>query len=513
LINGTLDTSAEVAGPTPSGRSLTPRMITASTVAAIAAVALLLRLIGITTGYDTVVDELFYVSLGQSVGAGHVPPVSAGHPFLLHPPLFFLLESSWGAVFGFGADPYHNVFSVRVLQQLLAAGSTVLIFFLTRRLAGYKPAVVAAVLFVTDAYLIRQNSRVLLETLTLTLVLAGYLLIVRLMSSTGAERIRFAAAAGACFGLAVLTKDMALLVTTLPLAVLVITNWYRMRREAIIAGATVIGMYLVWVIVVVATGNGGAFWTSKASGLSRLLGASVTTGFNSPKSPSLGGQLLSQLFTFSGSYLIIALGSVAGIWLLIRPQIDTDRILGLFTASSALMLGYDLLFGTIEEHFLYFLAVPALLSVAVGGYRLTQLAPRPTETSRVLLAGLAIVLMFHGYGWARTQASPDDGEHRAYQWLMANAPAGSKVAWIAGQAELALAGSHLQAVPLGTPAQMAAQNVTYLFTVSRIVEQGYSFATPESVGWFARRGSKVFSFMGRSSGEVAIYQTDNASVW
>jgi hypothetical protein len=509
--------SGAAAGPDRARHPITRRILWL-TIGGIAALVLALRLIGLDTAYDIFVDEPFYTGMGASVAAGHLPPVNFGKPFLLHPPGFFLIEAAWRALTPVSGDLYHDVILMRVLQQLFALGTAILLFRFVLRLVGFTPAVAATALFAVDAFVIRQNGRVLLETVTMTFVLAAYLLLTRLAQGHTTRRTLTAAGAGLLFAAAVLTKDMALLITSAPLAIIAVRSAPIRRTEALIAAATPAVVYSIYIAYLILNGYGDDFWTAKTSGLARLLGAHVITGFNAEGSPSLVSVMWNQALSFGASYTIVALGAAAGIWLFVRPVVNAERMLGWLTVSAAAMTTYNVLFGTIEEHFLYFLQLPALASAVVVGAHLLRgemtFGPRVTVPVKpIMLGALAVLITLNVVSWARTRMTPDNGQQLAVQWLQQHAPAGSRVAWIAGQTEYALQGSGLVALPLAEPSAMAGKNVTYLVTLEKIIDQGYSFASRSSVDWYARHSVKVFSFVGRSYGEVAVYQTTDPNIW
>ncbi|WP_030433999.1 ArnT family glycosyltransferase [Actinoplanes subtropicus] len=510
MTTETLDTAAT--REVPAGRWRDSRAITASTVIAIVAVTLLLRLIGIGRSYDVFVDEPFYVSLGRSVADGHWVPIGSGRPFLLHPPGFFYLEALWFKLFGYRHDPFQDIYSIRVLQALLAAGSAILIYFLVRHIAGRGPAVVAVAVFSIDAYVLQQNGRVMLETAAVTLALGGYLTLVRQIR-TGRRSLPAAIGVGLLFGAAILTKDMAALITVLPLLAIAAFGWYGWRREAMAGAATAIAAYLLYVLVVLVSGHAKDFWEQKTNGLSRAFGTSVSTGFTADNAPSLAKQLWVQLLTFGGSYVVLAIGVVAGLWLLVRPWTPLDRILGLGTAGGLLIMAYGLALGTVEEQFLYFLAVPAIMSLATAAHRLRTRAARPAGLRRVAFSAFAVLLAVELFSWGSVHAEADDSQHRAYEWLIRNAPAGSIVAWVASQSEVTLRGSGLVTTPVGTPAEMAAKQVTYLLVLDKTVREGYAPVPAADIDWYAAHSTKVFSATGRSFGGVAIYRTTDVSLW
>ncbi|MEU8235253.1 hypothetical protein AB0C12_37160 [Actinoplanes sp. NPDC048967] len=487
-------------------------------VATLAAAVFALRFTGLGTAYDAFIDEPFYTQMGASVAAGHLPPLNFGTPFLLHPPGFFLLESLWREVVPVDGDLYHDMILMRLMQQPFAVATALLLFGLVLRLAGFVPAVVAAALFALDAFILRQNGRVLIETATVAFVMAGYLLLIRLAEGRTRRRTLVAVGVGSLFAAAVLTKDMALLITGAPMAVIAVRSSVVRRSEALIAALIPVAAYLTYALSLVAGGYGGAFWSAKTSGFARLLGAHVVTGFNAPGTPSLAGVLWSQASFYGGSYLLVGLGTLAGLLLLVRPANPAQRILGLCTTAAALMTGYNGLFGTFEEHFLYFLELPALAALAVVGAHLWRheitLPPRLTAAAKPVVATALVVLFgLNAVSWERTRATPDNAHQLAVQWLKDHAPAGTKVAWTDELTEYGLQGSGLVAVRLDKPDRMAREPATYLVTCEKIIDQGYSFASRSRVDWFTHRSTKVFSHVGRSYGEVAVYRTADPDSW
>ena len=74
----------------------------------------------------------------------------------------------------------------------------------------------------------------------------------------------------------------------------------------------------------------------------------------------------SDIGSFGLSYLLVALGVLAAV-VLLRSARQDYKVVGVFVASAAALLGSAVCFGTIEEQFLYFLSVPAVISVSVVG--------------------------------------------------------------------------------------------------------------------------------------------------
>lgn len=473
----------------------------AALVALVAAVA---RLTATGPAYDLYVDEFTYALLGRSVWDGHLPPVSGDGLFVIHPPVFFLWAAPWVRD---SPDAIADVLLLRYVQQILAVACAVLLFAIARRAAGRWAGLVAGLLFAVDPFVLRQNGRILLETTTMTPVLVGYALLARHLA-TGARSRWLPAVAGLCFGVGVATKDMALFVTVLPLAVLAVTGWALPRRQALTAIAASAVPYTAYLVWITAHGWFGTWWTAKSDGFDRLIGLTVSTGYNSGSGPGLldvAGPLLSQ---FGISFAIMGLGGIAGVLLLLPPAWPLDRVLGLFAVCGCATVAYGTLFGTSEEHLFYFAMVPAIPAVAVGAVRLARAARRRGRrlaAASLVVLGAAVGVVQAGW-WVHTRSTPDDAQVQAFQWLEDHAPRGSRVYWVAGQTEFALSGRGYELSRLGDAPSADRVGPGYLVVHEKEVDQGYSDVTPGDVRAVTARSTLLFSEGGASYGEISVYR-------
>lgn len=487
---------------------------------AVVVVAAVLRLFNRLTSYDVYVDELIYRDVGRSLGQGNLPPLDTdGQPFLVHPPGLFMLQAGWEAVFRPAGDPFQQVASLRLLQTALAVLSVVLLFVLVRRASGSPAAgLVAAGLFAADPYVIRQNARILQETAVMAFVLAGYVVLVAGTRGSQRRPLLPAASAGLLFGLAVLTKDMAVAVTVVPLLVLLATGWGPPRRHvAVSLAATAVpyGLYLGWLGV---RGMADEYWDAKLSLVQRIVGLDVYTGYNA-NGLSVADTFAAQALNYGVSFALMGAGVCGAVFLLAWPRHPSDRVLAVFSLSGAAMVVYGTLFSTIEEHFFYFVAVPAIATASLGVMRVLQSRWFTSDLRRQRVVGsaiagvLALVLAMDALAWSRTRFEPDDAHQEAVEWLRSHVPPGEGVAYVAVQTEMALEGTGIRAFPLDDPDRMAASNVTYLVVLEKLVNQGYADATPADVRWYAERGTTVFRDRGRSYDTVTVLRTKDPTVW
>lgn len=518
-----------------------PRWQTWGLGGALAALTATIRLVGLGTANQITVDEIFYMNLGNSVRHGRIPPTlppgegNVHQVFLLHPPGFFMLEALWEVVAGRPAGLVAQVIRARELNTVVAAISVVLIFALGRRLAGPGAGLAAGLLFSIDPYVIRENGLVFLETSTMMWVLAGMLLIVRVAQGSSRRPALEAGSGGLLFGLAVLTKDLVALETVAVLAVLAALGWVMARRLTLWALVMSVLPYSVYVVACVAQGYGGALVSAKTSGIRRALGITITTGFNRQGSPSLTGTLTSQASTFAFSYLIVGVGTVCGVSLL-RSRRPEHRLLGLVTATAVVLIGYSLVFGTIEEQFLYYLSIPAIVASAVvlpgvirrvlgpaawrrprAGSHFRRVQERHTVRLRATVAVaslMAVTLMWNGIAWIDTQSHPVDEMQLLTTWLRANVSSGSSIAYAEGVIQFAVEYEGFQPVPLGFPRNMVADGVRYFVAIPKEVEGNYAFVSPQSYQYFVDNGRIVYQTSpSDSSGNIVVIEPKNPAAW
>ncbi|WP_435971631.1 ArnT family glycosyltransferase [Streptomyces sp. Qhu_M48] len=499
----------EAPPPRPRRRYRPAPLVVCAALAALLTVTL--RLVRIDRAGDLFIDEPIYWKLGVSAAAGGFPRTDEGL-FFLHPPGLFYLEAGWAKLVGEHADVIAGVHSARVLNVLLAGVTAALVVVLVARVRSVGAGAVAGVLFALDQYCIRQNDRVLLETATMMWVLAGYLVLVGLARSDPPARPRSRAVlAGLFLGLAILTKDHAVLITVVPLLAALLLGWGPPRRLLALTTAVTVLSYAVYVALVAVLGHFEAFWEAKTQGVRRLLGLVQETGFNAEGTPSLWGRILAELSGYAGTYLLLALTPVA-LWLLLRRGEPVYRLLTLFHASAILTLLYALSLGTLEEQALYLLFVPNLVALAVT----FPMPSRHRRGRRLMAVGVLVaVLAAPAAVYARDRWTPDDGFERLRAYLLTHVPAGSGIVTVDGQqtrgvSEWTLDDSYRMG-PWVTPAEWPERNATYLIVPWRVIEQGYGRFPLAEVERLTDGMRPVFTFHGPMYGTLALYRLPSPS--
>ncbi|MFD1521790.1 phospholipid carrier-dependent glycosyltransferase, partial [Pseudonocardia yunnanensis] len=458
------------------------------------------RAVGVTRSFELWVDEMLYAELGRSVSLGQLPNLPDG-PFFLHPPGAFLLEGAVIRLFGLSGDSMSLVFQLRWLTVVLGAVSVALAFLLVRRITGPAFAWTAAVVLAFEPFVLRNNSRVFLETSAVAAALAGMLvLVVELTGGRGRPRLPVLVAAGLLLGFAVLTKDVIALYTVAP--VLLAAIWRRTlhRQTVAVLLLTAALPYTLYLVVLQTTGHLVDWWEQKVSGFARAFGAVQDTGFNAPGSPSLVGRLLDQVGQFGSSYVLLVACPLAGLiacWSA-RPQ---RRLVGL----AALCIGgfgvYSAAFGTFEEQYGYPVMIAGVVALAAVAAEYLERRPArmpAVATVGALFTGLVILL------GVRAETTVDDGFEQARLWVQVNLPADARVSVTNSTGEFAFASDPRFGVWPSAPL-MHANGVDYILTQSHPTSQGYGYAQPEMLDWLAANAQPVYRVDGPTNGSTVIW--------
>lgn len=494
-----------------------PARATRVSAAAIGLLTLLIRLAMSGRSFDLFGDEVIYADIGRSVFAGGFPQYH-GNIFFLHGPAFFYLEAGWAHLLGAAPTLMGWVYQMRVLNALFAAATATVIVLLVVRASSLRPALVAGLIFALEPFCIRQNDRVLLETSMMLWVLLGYLVFTPLIEHPSPSRGRLrAVAAGLLFGCAVLTKDEGALLTVIPLLAAAVLRWGPRRALTLLTIGTTVASYAAYVAVIAANGYIGAFWQAKTAGIRRLLGLTQITGFHSSQGISLPARLLAEANYFSTTYLILIL-AVPALVIVIRRGRRVQRLLGLMYCAAALALGYAVGGGTLEEQELYLLVVPSVLIVPMAAGLVLSKSPsrkqRATSRPRWEVATAAVVLAvglsINLATCAQWLWQPDDGFARLLSYLGAHVPPGASITDAAiglsgdvGVNALSDYGYHVGFWV--TPAARSQYRVRYVLVPWAEVNQGYSYLSPSQVRQLTGPGRLVFSFRGRTYGDLALY--------
>jgi 4-amino-4-deoxy-L-arabinose transferase-like glycosyltransferase len=460
------------------------------------AVAAGLRLFHIATAYDLHIDEVTYTAIADSF-AGNGSVRLYGQEFFLHPPMFFWI---FGILVRFLGSPElrsQEILTYRPLSVAFSVITCAALIAIVSHATTRRIGLVAGALFAVDAFAIRFDSRLFLEPLATTFTVLGYLALVlgRRRRASGQAR---AIAAGFLFGCAMLTKDTALLVFAPALLAAFISGRVLPRSTAALALLASGAVYLAYLAGLLVANDLGAWFHEKTSGFRRLAGANQLTGFNAPDSPTLTSRLSAHLEQFGASYMIIAAGTAAALyvvcrlWRAHRPGVDARLLLCFWQLSAVAFLAYAMLFGTLEEQMFYFVLVPSIPALCIAATLLAGLPGevrwvRPAFVRRILGGAAGILLLFSLAAWQRVHTTRSDNYARAVHYVNRELPKGTTIAVTEGVGQFLLPKARLG--EWTTPEDFRRQRVDYVLVSTALVEQGFGLATPALIHWLANNST------------------------
>ncbi|WP_298253441.1 glycosyltransferase family 39 protein [uncultured Arthrobacter sp.] len=497
------DTSSPARRVAPAAHRLVTG--TAAGLVLVIGAAFATRAIGLVRGFELWLDEMLYARLGQSVSMGQIPNLPDG-PFLLHPPGYFLLEGAVIDLFGISGNSMDLVLQLRWLNAVIGALSVGLAFLLVRKVSNPVAAWVIAVVLMVEPFVLRNNSRVFLETLGMAALLGGFLIIVASMDRppTRFRSLRLLAA-GLLLGYAVLTKDVYVLGAVAP--VVVATLW---RRTLSAGDALVILLaaaipYIAYLAVLALNGLLGAWIWAKTNGLRRMTGIDQTTGFNQEGAPSLVGRLFDQLTQFGSSYLLLAIGPVAGL-VLCFSAVPGRRLVGITAVLFGLFGVYSVAFGTLEEQYGYPVLCAGAVSSAVCAVELVE--RKQQWRTPVILFSVAFVALTAATG-LRTLVTTDNGFVQVRSWMQENLPTDARVSVSNSTGEVAFEDNPRIGVWPSAPL-MQENGANYIITQELPTSLGYGYARPEMLEWLKANGDPIFSVTGPTNGATVLWRVDDA---
>lgn len=468
------------------------------------AVALGVRAIGLTRAFELWVDEMLYALLGKSVSQGQLLPGLPDGPFFLHPPGFFWLEGALISLLGISGDNPDLVLKLRWLNAILGAVTVGLAFLIVRILGNSPAGWLTAGLLSFEPFVLRNNSHVFLETLAMTAVMGGLLLVVtQINREENIRRSMHLFLSGLLMGYAVLTKDFFALCTVVPLVIAV--AWRRTLRlhdsARILLGLLI--PYASYMCVVAAAGMLPGWIEAKANGIERIMGLQKSTGFTAEGSPGLITRLIDNAGHFASSYILLGLCSVAAALLCFSPRTER-RLIGLVSLSLGMYGIYSAAFGTFEEQYGYGVMVAGVLSIALVGVEIYE--RRAGLGGTVVPAAVVLLLLTAALG-LRLETSTDNGFVEVKRWVGDNLPKHAKVSVTNSTGKWAFEEDNRFGVWPSAPL-MLENGANYILTQSLPTAQGYGYMEPRMLPWLEENARPLFDLPGLTNGRTILWFID-----
>ena len=385
---------------------------------------------GIRASPDVLRDEMTYWIISHNVAA-HAAITLYGSPFVLHPPLVFLIEGAALKLTGGPNDFLYGMLSIRWLMAALGLATAILMLVLSTRSTGRLAGVLALALFGLDPLVLRTVRRDLLEAPAMFFTLIAVIL----LASSGERGLRRPALAGVAIGLALLCKEY-----TGFLLGLIVLQWlwpHIARRwmseplggltfgQACAAFGFAIAVYALYPLGWFITGHWSLFVTQKWYLFSRFLGIVHDTGLNRANTHvSFVQLLLINVEQYATSYALLAIGGLSGLWLLFRAERRSSAIVGLWAVVATIWSAFETVHGLAEEEFYYYAIIPCAITTGALIAQLVQAAWRRPARRRgvralaaISLAALLGVVTYNASVWARYYASPDGAVLKMRQYV------------------------------------------------------------------------------------------------
>jgi hypothetical protein len=348
------------------------------TTGIIGLITLLVHGMRLAAAPDIYGDEGLYALVAVNLANGRGLLDDSG-TFFWHPPLYPVLEAIYLRLTGLAnADAVAVVLATRWINVAFSVATACLLFLFGRRLAGTRGGLLIVALFIGDLFVQRINRRSMLETSAMFLMLTA--LAIYSARPDQLPSRRRAIATGLVLGLAVLTKEIALIALgAIVLQALIFER--RLLRSVGVIGLVTAAVYAVYPVWAFAIGQGQRFLEFKLSAftrISRFLGfaapaPALPPGTVLPANPSILQRLGDAVQAYGPTYALLVLGALFTMVLLLRYRHRVDaQLLATWSGLSYLViaLGQPAAFG---DQFFYYVLIPAI--VVIGYILATWVAP------------------------------------------------------------------------------------------------------------------------------------------
>jgi 4-amino-4-deoxy-L-arabinose transferase-like glycosyltransferase len=466
----------------------------------VSATAMLVRATGLSRGFELWVDEMVYTDLSNSVSHGQLPNLSGAY-FFLHPPGAFLIDGLVIRTFGISGTLMSMVYDLRWVNAVLGSLTVGLAFLVVRRVAGRDIAWLCATLLAFDPFVLRNNSRVFLETPAVVFIVGGYLLIVNGLCANHARLSRLTLVfSGLLFGYGILTKDVFAVMTIVP--VILAGFWAATLpwRDVAVICCAAAAPYISYITLVSTDGHYAQWLLAKETGLERMVGLKQTTGFNAPDAPSFLSRLIAEFSQFGTSYVLLVLCPIVAV-IAMRSRHAGRRLIGLCALAMGVFGIYTAVFGTFEEQYGYGVMVASVLGIGVAYAELRE--RRPARATLLRLSCAVLVVLTVGLG-IRAEATADDGFLQVRAWVQAHLPPRAHVAVTNSTGQWAFMNDHRFGV-WPSASSMWEHKADYILTQSLPTSEGYGYARPEMLEWLESNAKAVFTTSGPTNGATVLW--------
>ena len=467
--------------------------------------AFFLRVWRLSSAPDIFGDEVLYVDIAVKLPQ-YGQLMAFGAPWFVHPPLFYMLQSTFFQFLGIKGVTLSNVFNSRLTSAFYSSLTVLVVFALVTKVSNIKIGAISAVVLAFEPYALKYSRLGLLESAVILFVTLALYMYYSADAGQNAKKFLFG---GVFFGLALLTKELAFYVLVVlvvwVLLMRFVTKTHFNVKGTLIFVSTGVLMYLGYVAWALYT-DAPAFLSANSLLLQRAVGIVRNTGYTAPNYPSFMSDLVSSMNLYLMTYLLVALSAVSCVYLLYRYR---DRAAVMFTSW---FVGSVIFFEGIGIHnpqFFTYLTVPAAV---VSGYTLGKLALEPhkltlrlKKLSYAAVLLLIVVVSYNAFVWYTADGTGSDtAVAQSVRWIQANVPSGEKI-WSAYSYQYFLPQDTVYDIgSLHNLKLMKGQEIHYFVYSPRWIN-----LVDKSAMQYIQAGRLVAVFYGQSTQEVYVYYIPN----
>jgi hypothetical protein len=474
-------------------------------------VSLFLRLWNLSVAPDIFGDEILYLNIASNL-ATKGALVARVKTWFFHPPLFFVAQAALLRVLGISQVTIQNVLAARSLTAVWASLAIAVIFLLVAQVSNIKIGAVTALVLTLEPYTLKYGRIGILESMVVVLIFSSLYFFWK-ANQTG--RTRNYVLAGIFFGLALLTKELAVFFLGFLVVWLLLTKYYLKGSVEMRKMLVSLGIALLLYLPYVAWGlwlDASAFIAAKLYQLERVLWIiRPYEGYASPQYPLFLNDLLQTAHVYVMTYMLIALSIPACIYLLLQRKRFSILLASLFISSTA----FFTLIGLHNPQFIVYIIVPAVVvdcyaaqsflipSFSTVSYEKFKGFSGKRLRSYCIAILLLVLIAYNASVWVNIYGvGRDDAFAQSLYWIQANIPPGTKINTNSGYVLLL---PDYNITTFVTRKSIVGQNIHYYVTCPR-----WNYGLNKALlSYIASNGHVVAVFYGSSLREVDIYYISN----
>jgi 4-amino-4-deoxy-L-arabinose transferase-like glycosyltransferase len=465
------------------------------------AIALVLRVVNLSNSPDIFGDEVFYTSLAVTLPQyGHL--VAFGQPWFIHPPLYYALQSGFFQLAGIHGVTLTNVLTGRLTSCIYASLAAAAVFVWVSKISSIKIGAATALVLMLEPYALKYNRIGILESLVMLFAIIALYFFSVASSKPGLKNYVLG---GVFFGLALLTKELAIFIIAIVVVWLLLTRYVAKSKVDIkgtiaflVTGLLMYLGYVIWALSI----DASAFLSTSSTLLQRALWIIRSTGYGSPNYASFTADFIGHADIYLMTYVVLALAVVSCVYLLYKQKDKTAVLFSSWFFGSAIFFGG---LGIQNPQFYIYVTIPAAV---VAGYTIAKFAFGFISRNRkVIFAALLLIFVIIGYNmavWVVIDAGKDTAFSQSVTWAQANIPKGQSIFASNSAYYYILTGYHVYTAN-STTTDLKALNIHYFILCPRL---DY-YLSPNFIAYVQTNGILLASFYGQSLKQIDVYYIKN----